>query len=360
MDHAERKVKELKNLYSRTAAGKLLLIGLGIIAVGMLAVLAAYLGAASLGWKRVVSAIGAGLFPGAFSTDKIAYSIIWSVRFPRILAGIIAGAGLAAAGAGMQGITRNPLASPFTIGISAAAGLGATIAIVLGYSLMGGYAGANLIVLNSFGLCLLTTVLILGLSELRGMTQETPILAGIVVTYLLNALASLLKYIALEEQVSAVVNWLFGSLAGVAWKDILPMALITGFGVLLLLKNAWNLNSIGSGDEAAMAMGVNVRRVRKVIMLLVSLVTAGIISFTGVIGFVCVIAPHIGRMMVGSDHRFLLPFSCVIGSLLLLSADTVGRTLLSPIEIPVGIVVSLLGAPFFFYLFLTRRRSFWS
>ena len=360
MDYTEIKVEQLKNSYGRITADKLLLIGLGIVAVVVMAIMSTYLGAANLGWKKVINAIGAGLFPGAIRTDKIAYSIIWSVRFPRILAGIIAGAGLAAAGVGMQGITHNPLASPFTIGISAAAGLGATIAIVLGHGLMGGYVGTNLIVCNAFILCLITTILILGLSGLRGMTPETPILAGIVVTYLLDALASALKYIALEEQVSAVVNWLFGSLANVAWNDILPMALITGVGTLLLFKNSWNLNSIANGDEAAIAMGVNVRRVRRLTMVLVSLITAGIISFTGVIGFVCVIAPHIARMMIGSDHRFLCPFSCIIGAILLLSADTLGRTIFSPIEIPVGIVVSLLGAPFFFYLFLTKRRDFWS
>jgi iron complex transport system permease protein len=360
MNHAEARVADLKVWYGRRTAGKLGLIGLGLAAVAALAVVATYLGAANLGWKRVIRAIGAGLAPGWITADPIACSIVWSIRFPRILAGIVAGAGLGAAGVGMQGITRNPLASPFTIGISAAAGLGATIAIVLGRDLLGGYAGTNLIVLNSFVLCLATAFLILGLSGLRGMTPETPILAGIAITYLLNALASILKYIALEEQVAAVVHWLFGSLTMVTWKEIGPMAVITGCGLALLWKNAWNLNAIGSGDESAIAMGVNVRRTRQVITLLVAVITAGIISFTGVIGFVCVMAPHLGRMIIGGDHRFLIPCSAVIGALLLLGADTMGRTILSPIEIPVGIVVSLLGAPFFFYLFLTRRRDFWS
>lgn len=214
---------------------------------------------------------------------------------------------------------------------------------------------------NAFIFALLAAFSVYGLARMRGITGETLILAGIAIMYLANAATSLLQYIATEEELQAVVFWLFGSLAGATWMNILIVVGILLFCLPLLMRYSWDLNAIAAGgDEVATSLGVNTTRVRTVTLALAAFITAGIICFTGVIGFVCLVAPHITRMMIGADHRFLLPCSCILGAILLLAADTIGRTILSPVVIPVGIVISFIGVPFFVYLLMTRRREYFS
>ena len=185
------------------------------------------------------------------------------------------------------------------------------------------------------------------------------ILAGIAIMYLFSALTSLLQYARKTEQVHEVVFWMMGSLGRSSWETVGMVITILVLCLPFLIIKSWDLNALGAGDETAQSLGVNVERTRVIYMMLSSLITASIICFTGTIGFIDLVAPHITRMAIGGDHRFLLPGSALVGALLLLGADTLARTILAPVVLPVGIMTSFLGVPFFVYLFLRRRRTFW-
>jgi iron complex transport system permease protein len=281
------------------------------------------------------------------------------LRLPRIVLAMVAGAGLAAAGATMQGVLRNPLVSSYILGISSAAGFGAALAIVFGVGLISGY-GSYLVIVNAFVFSMLAMLLVYGIARIRSMTTETVILAGVAVGYLFSALLSLIQYLAPEhEAVRAVVFWLMGGLNSATWESIMIVLPIVVVTTLLMVQQSWNINVLSMGEEVATSLGVNSKRVLAVTMVLETLATAVIIAFTGVIGFVCLISPHIARMLIGSDHRFLIPCSAFVGAFLLLCSDTVGRLVLAPAELPVGIVTSLLGVPFFIYILVSRRRQSW-
>ncbi|MBA7658056.1 Hemin transport system permease protein HmuU [subsurface metagenome] len=348
---------EAKEVYAKLTARKMLFILVGLGGLVALVLVATSLGSADLGVNSVASAIAARIFP--FLNLEVSSKvdvIVWDIRLPRIVLGIVAGAGLAISGAAMQGIMRNPLVSPFTVGISSAAGFGASVAIVLGAGMVGG--GKYLVITNAFVFALLAAFLVYGLARIRGMRPETLILAGIALMYFFSAATSLLQYIATQEELHAVVHWLFGSLTGASWENIVVVSIIFFCCLPFLIKYSWDLNAMVAGDDVATTLGVNTRRVRTVCMALATLITAGIICFTGIIGFVCLVAPHITRMIIGADHRFLLPCSCILGGLLLLGADTIGRTAFQPTTIPVGIVVSVIGVPFFIYLILRTRKEY--
>ena len=348
---------EAKEAYSRLTARKILFILVGLGALVALVVVATSLGSADLGVDSVASAIAARVFP--FLNLEVSSKvdvIVWDIRLPRIVLGVVAGAGLAISGAAMQGIMRNPLVSPFTVGISSAAGFGASVAIIFGAGMVG--SGKYLVITNAFAFALLASFLVYGLARIRGMRPETLILSGIALMYFFSAATSLLQYIATEQELHAVVHWLFGSLIGASWENILVVLIIFFCCLPFLIRYSWDLNALVAGDDVATTLGVNTRRVRTVCMALATLITAGIICFTGIIGFVCLVAPHITRMIIGADHRFLLPCSCILGGLLLVGADTIGRTAFQPTTIPVGIVVSIIGVPFFIYLILRTRKEY--
>jgi len=348
---------EAKEVYAKLTARKVLFIVVGLGGLAALVLVSTSLGSADLGVSSVASAIAARIFP--FLNLEVSSKvdvIVWDIRLPRIVLGIVAGAGLAISGAAMQGIMRNPLVSPFTVGISSAAGFGASVAIIFGAGVVG--VQKYLVISNAFVFALLAAFLVYSLARIRGMRPETLILAGIALMYFFSAATSLLQYIASQEELHAVVHWLFGSLTGASWENIMVVSIIFACCLPFLIKYSWDLNALVAGDDVATTLGVNTRRVRTVCMALATLITAGIICFTGIIGFVCLVAPHITRMIIGADHRFLLPCSCILGGLLLLGADTIGRTAFQPTTIPVGIVISIIGVPFFVYLLLRTRKEY--
>jgi iron complex transport system permease protein len=264
--------------------------------------------------------------------------------------------GLAIAGAVMQGILKNPLASPFTLGISSAASFGAALAIVLGAGFVG---GEWLIIGNAFVFTLLASMTVYGLAKYKGITPETMILAGIAIMYLFQAMTSFLQYVGHAEQVQEVVFWMMGSMGRSSWDKVWIVSAVIAICFPYLLLKSWDINALGAGDETATSLGVNVEKTRVICMMAVSLITASVICFTGTIGFIGLVSPHITRMVIGGDHRFLLPASALVGGLLLLAADTAARTILAPVILPVGIMTAFLGVPFFVYLFMRRKKEFW-
>lgn len=304
-------------------------------------------GASSIRFQDAITAV--------FKRTGLAHAIIWNLRLPRIIMAILVGFGLALAGTVFQAIFRNPLASPYTLGIASSAGFGAVLAIIF----RTGHHSELLIAGSAFCFALLSSFLILGIAKFRDSTPETMVLAGIAIMFLFSALSSFCQYMGTVEQVHEIVFWFFGSLSKVGWKEIAVAAAMIIFPAPVLFRWSWDLNLLAAGDESAKALGVNVTRIRILGVVFASLITAAAICFTGVIGFVGLVAPHIARMIVGGDHWFLLPASALVGSALVLTADTLGRSLWAPQVIPVGIVTAFIGVPFFFYLLVRRTRDYW-
>ncbi|MDR1155420.1 MAG: iron ABC transporter permease [Bacteroidales bacterium] len=313
-------------------------------------------GTAAVGVKDMMRVAGSALFPFLnIRASEFAHTVFVALRLPRILMAVAGGIGFAVSGSAMQGILRNPLVSPFTIGISSAAGFGAASAIVLNMGVIG--SADWFVVTNSFLFAMLAAFLVYGIAKFKGVHAGTIILSGIAIMYFFSAFTSLLQYIAADNQLKGVVHWMFGNLAVSSYQNIIVVCAVLLLCVPVIVKQSWSLNALADGDETAISLGVNPRRLRVMILILSSAITAIIICFTGIIGFICLVAPHISRLLIGNDHRFLIPFSALVGALLLLAADTAGRTVISPVEIPVGIVTSFIGVPLFLWLLLRKKTG---
>lgn len=303
-------------------------------------------GAADLSLKDVFrSLLGAG---DGGRVDMI----VWNIRLPQALAAIVAGAGLAVSGAVMQSLLRNPLGSPFTLGISHAAAFGAAVSVMF-------FRNAHVFATPVCALLFSAVVagLMIAITRYRGTLPETMVLAGVALGSLFTAGTMVLQFFADDTELASMVFWTFGDTARANGAELLCMAAVVVAGALFFMANSWNYNAIESGDETAKGLGVRVGAVRTVGMLAASLLTAVLISFVGIIGFVGLIVPHIARRSIGADHRFLLPASILMGGLLLLVSDTVARLMLMPHTLPVSVLTSFLGAPVFFWLILRRRPS---
>lgn len=347
----------IKKQYSQFVKRKVLFLLLGILFLFFIMLVAICAGSADLSITDVLVALVARFFPNV-EAPQFNDAVLWDLRLPRIILGLVSGVGLAISGAQMQGITRNPLVSPFTLGISSAAALGASLTIMFGIGFVG--TGTVLIIGNAFVFAMLSSAIVFGLSKLKGTTPETLILAGTALSYFFGALTSIVHFFATEESLMVMVHWTFGTLTGTTWTEVGIVSLVVTVCIPIFLKYSWDLNAMVSmGDDAAKGLGVNTSRVRNISMILAAFITATIISFTGIIGFIGLVAPHIARYLTGGDHRFLLPGSCVVGAILMVGADTVGRTLMAPIILPISIVLSFLGVPLFLYFMLTRKRDYW-
>ncbi len=277
--------------------------------------------------------------------------IVWQIRIPRVIGAILAGVGLGVAGCISQSVLRNPMASPFTLGISQGAALGVTLSVVLFRQTL-----PYLTSLLAFLGAMMTTLLIILISSKFKVTPEAMILTGVSLSSLFSALTTIIQYFAGELKIATVVFWTFGDIGRVSLKEIRIIFVVVVLGIFYFLLKRWDYNALESGSETAKSLGVNVERERIVSMLVTSLISAVITAGVGVIGFVGLISPHIVRRFVGNDYRFLIPASALFGGLLLLLADTLARTIISPIVLPVGAITSLLGAPFFLYLLSMRFR----
>lgn len=337
----------------RLLAGVLLLAALMLLAMYSLS-----RGSFPLNPTQVLDALLAG--PDA---PGPAAHVLWSIRLPRLAAAVLAGIGLAVAGTVMQTVLRNPLASPLTLGISQGAALGATCAIVfLGAGEMH-RIGPEAVVIHQPAVVVIaalagglgTAGLILFIALLRGLRPEALVLAGVALGAFAGAGTMLVQYFADEVQVAATLFWTFGDLGKAGWIEVTWLATVTLPLALLLGRAAWHFNALAWGEDNARALGVAVGRLRLLGLAAAASIAAVATAFLGVIGFIGLIAPHLVRLAIGADHRYLLPYAALAGALVLLGADTLGRLALAPVVLPVGAVTALLGAPILLALLLRRR-----
>lgn len=287
------------------------------------------------------------LFGGSGQPSDI---VVLNIRLPRIVAALVAGWGLSLSGLSIQSLLKNPLGSPSTLGISQGAAFGAALSIVI--------FGGQVLSVTAFAFAgaMAATAIILLLARLKRLSPEAVILAGVALSSLFASATTLIQYLASETQLALVVFWTFGDVARSGWREIGLLTVSVSLVSLFFLFRRWDLNALASGEECARGLGVNVDKIRMQGMIATSLVAALVTAFHGVIAFVGLLAPHMARRIVGADHRMLLPFSSVIGALLLLSADTLGRILVGSGSLPVGVITSFMGAPLFLWLLVRGYR----
>jgi iron complex transport system permease protein len=353
-------------LASRYGAGLrrryLLLSGLALLII-ILALQAVAVGAYDLSPLKVLTIL-LGQGEGARAV------VVFNIRLPRIAAAVVTGWGLGIAGLVTQSLLRNPLASPFTLGMSHGAAFGAAFAIVfLGagavgtsalYSAGSGefmFSSLYAVTIMAFAGAMAATGVILLLARLRRMSASAVILAGVAMSSLFMSGTILIQYFATEVEIATVVFWTFGDVARSNWREIAILSAATALVSLYFLRRRWDLNALLAGEETAQGLGVRVARLRLAGMFLASLVVALATAFHGIIAFLGLLAPHISRRLVGGDHRLLVPCSGLVGAVLLLAADTLGRLVVGSGSLPVGVLTSFMGAPLFLYLLLRERQA---
>ena len=342
--------KKLETEYGKYIRFKRLFLLLMIVAVLVIALVAIASGSSGLTLGEVINTI---LGNGNAKTRVV----VFNLRLPRIVTAIVAGIGLAVVGCVMQSILRNPLASSSTLGVSQGAAFGAAFAIIALDAGMQSQTLDGVAISNPYttSICafvgsMLSTLVVLGLSRIKKITPQTMILSGVALSSLFSGGTTLLQYFADDVKVAAVVFWTFGSLGSTSWREIIIMAVVVAAASVFFMMNRWNYNAIQGGESTAKGLGVNTDRLLLVSMVVCSATASVIVSYIGIINFIGLIAPHLMRRVVGSDYRYLLPASALMGAVLLLLSDTVARLIVQPVVLPIGAITSFLGAPLFLYL----------
>jgi iron complex transport system permease protein len=324
------------------------------VALGLVCVIAAGVGAYTIPPGEVVGSIldRIGL-DVAMTPDAVGESVLWQIRLPRVVLGLLVGASLGVAGALMQGVFRNPLAEPGIVGVSSGAAVGAVLVIVLGLTALGSWV----LVVAAFAAGLVTALVVYAMSRHDGRTEVvTLVLTGIAVNAFAGALIGLMSFFSTDEELRSITFWSLGSLATATWSGVLIALPGTVVGLLLAPRFAPSLDLLAIGERSAGHLGVDVERTRRRIVVVVALLTAGAVAVAGILTFVGLVVPHLVRMVVGPGHRLLIPASALLGAAALVLADLVARTIAAPAEVPLGVLTALIGSPVFFWL-LRRTRS---
>ncbi|MER6688566.1 FecCD family ABC transporter permease [Streptomyces minutiscleroticus] len=331
----------------------MLIAGL-VVALLVLVPVAAGVGAYSVPTTDVLASVAHRAGLGGAALDRVPESVLWNVRFPRIVLALLVGASLGCAGALMQGVFGNPLAEPGVIGVSSGAAVGAVAAISLGLNFLGTWTVPALAFVSG----LATVLLVYVMSRSGGRTEVvTLILTGIAVNAFAGALIGLFLFLADTAAVNQITFWQLGSLSQATWPKVLAVLPCAAVGLIAAPFHARRLDLLALGERPARHLGVDVERLRIVLVLVIALLTAAAVSVSGVIGFVGLVVPHLLRMTAGPRHRFLVPGSALGGALVLLAGDLTARTVAVPAELPLGVLTALLGSPFFFWLLRRTRRK---
>jgi iron complex transport system permease protein len=306
-------------------------------------------GPSSLGFTDVIR--------GMFRADTLSVSqaaILWEVRLPQALLALLVGLALATAGAEMQTILANPLASPFTLGVSSAASFGAALAIVLGIGIPG--VSQNWIIsANAFVFSFIAVIVLQSVVRLRGSGTDILVLCGIALFFTFNALVALTQFLASQQALQQLVFWIMGSLSRASWEKVRLLALVVVIALPFAQRAAWPMMALRLGEDRARSLGINIVRLRFMSLLRISVLTATAMAFVGTIGFVGLAGPHIARLLIGEDHRFFLPASALTGAIIMSLASVASKSIIPGVLIPIGIVTALIGLPVFFSLIFSRR-----
>ncbi len=335
----------------------LLIASIGVLFVVM--VFSSTLGVANISFSEAIQimlskipGIGRLFTPSQEQTHNV---IVLKIRLPRILLASLIGIGLSVVGSSMQGMFKNPMADPGILGISTGAALGATLAIVTGMQKL--VWGIGIVTIAAFAGALLTTFLIYSIARVGNKIPTiTLLLSGVAVSFLFSSMITMLMVFN-REQIENIVLWTMGSIAAANWRQVWLLAPIVLTGAGIIMTYARDLNLMATGDETAQSLGVEVEKAKKVLLVVSAVLVGACVSVSGIIGFVGLIIPHMVRLLLGSDHRSVLPFSAVGGALFMVICDTLARNLVPPAEMPVGAITSLFGAPFFIYLLIKSKKK---
>ena len=343
----------------------LIVLALALALIGLI-ILSLTVGTASLTPGKCVRLLANLIIPGSVrGVSKTLMDVVIDLRLPRVLMALAAGASFGVAGVLLQTTLKNPLASPYTVGIASSAAFGAALAIILGAGMVGWggeyitYRNPYAVTANAFLFSMISASTVSALALIRGATPGVTILAGISLTYLFAAGTSLLQYFGSSQQIAALVFWMFGDLGKASWPGVEASAAVLIASAAAAVALSRYYNALLLKDEVVSSLGINVRKVRSSTIVMASLLTAVPTAFVGTIGFIGLLAPHIARFLTGADHRYLIPSSALIGASLLLSADTASRTIMSPLILPVGVLTAFMGVPLFLYLLFRRGGRFW-
>jgi len=338
------------HLYRRAQLKRAIVMATGVLALGFAVLVDIAIGPSSIRLAEVWEVLS---HPGRHAGTSM-YAIVIDIRLPMTLTAIMVGASLGIAGAEMQTILRNPLASPYTLGISAAAGFGAAMAILSGFTLpflpwLGVPFAAFVVAL---GACLG----VWSIGKARGVTTDVLVLSGIAMLFLFQSAQSLIQYMATPEVLQEIVFWLFGSLLKANWTSTFVTGAVLLAVIPILARDAWKLTALTMGDQTAASLGLKVGPIRLRMLILISVLTASAVAFVGTIGFVGLVAPHIARGFVGEDQRFLMPLSAMAGAFILVGSSVFAKLISPGAVIPIGIVTAVIGVPFLFLLILRKKR----
>ena len=352
-------MNHIKELEKRNRQNTIVIIAM-LVAVIVVGVACLFVGSSNMSFHDALDALLGG---GTGAQSRI----IWKIRIPRVLAAIIAGAGLSVAGLVMQTTLNNTMASPSTLGVSNAAVFGANLSIIAfaggflstGNNLQNFDVGANPYATSvlAFVFSTASILLILGLCTVRSFSPNVVVLSGMAIGSVWTAATTVLQFYATDVGLSAAVVWSFGDLSRATYRTDGIMAVVVLAGLMFFMLMSWKYNALLSGEATAKTMGIHVERLRFASLLIASVITAACVSFLGIIGFVGIICPHVTKKLLGQDHRVTIPVSCLMGSLLLVLADTLSRSLGSGSALPVGAITSLLGAPFFVAIIFSRKEN---
>lgn len=336
-----------KILYDNIVSKKIYIIIFLVIAIAVSFIVNIFVGSAGLSLRETIASIFG-------YCDPVNYVIVWDIRMPVALSAILIGVALGVGGCEMQTILNNPMASPYTLGISSAASFGAALVIILNIHISALF-DSILISLCAFFFSMLASFTIFTFSKKFNWDRGVLILFGIALNFLFNSLTTFLQFIADENDLQSFVFWSFGDLTKITWQQILILFIVVTVIYLLFFKKSWQLTAVTLGDSAALSLGIDVKKLRRRVIVMISVLSATSVSFAGTIGFVGIVAPHIARMLAGEDQRFLLPISALVGALMLSVASILGKVLVPGVILPIGLVTSVVGIPFFIYLILQHR-----
>jgi iron complex transport system permease protein len=341
----------IRTRYARAEGRRIVLILMAIFVLAALVLLDLLTGPSGMSLVDLSQAFMAG----PAGEDRTAATILWQIRMPQTVMGVIVGACLGIAGLQMQTILANPLASPFTLGFSASAGFGAALAIMYGGWIP--LPSFLIIPVSAFVMTLVACAIIYVIAVWRGATPEMLVLSGITVLFFFQSLQSLLQFMASPEVLQQIVFWLFGTLLKANWTSVSVSGLILVMCLPFVLRDIWNLTAMRLGDSNAASLGLNLQAMRQRTFIIVALLTSAAVCFVGTIGFVGLIAPHVSRAVIGEDHRYAIPLSAITGSIILISASVLGKMLSPGTAIPVGIITAIAGIPMLMAVILSHKGA---